>query len=523
MITPFFTITQTGEFIYIDVKISHIRFSAPNIEMTVNNELFIFSLPPYYLRLRLPYPCVDDERAHAEFDSKSECVKIKIPKEIKGQFFPDLDLTAKLLARANEPGQVQSQDVSASAKPMIEELDVRNEVSYDQDLEEGETFDWEVKQEVPRNPALSIGRNDDDDGQDESSLLLAPRELKYGFNNQYDGIIGVSVSNGNDINGLGDPEATPQTDRVIERLIKENIQFDPEIYAADYVSEKYPSEDDDKGFTELLAWKNPLVQKFLKWYKSQQQLSEAERAAVMPVEFTTKEQEQMMNLPRKTYLIDDEYKPTLLLTMICLLFAYEFDARETEGEHNIESAWTIGKIAPQFAFLDAKLVANDSQNKLRAAVITCIRRSLTFPYHRSFALSKKVWDDVYYILRGGKRLVLKALLDLKELFRFHDIYYVYDKIWMEDLCAYLVSDNVSEGAIRNLAHDLKKEVANVSELDITFEKSGASATGDGDDIMGDDATPLENEDEMVVLSLKDIQDMVESSYQSFSENNNNSS
>ena len=52
MITPFFTISQDDEFIYIDVKISHIRFSAPNIEMTVENELFVFSLPPYYLRLR---------------------------------------------------------------------------------------------------------------------------------------------------------------------------------------------------------------------------------------------------------------------------------------------------------------------------------------------------------------------------------------------------------------------------------------------------------------------------------------
>ena len=30
----------------------------------------------------------------------------------------------------------------------------------------------------------------------------------------------------------------------------------------------------------------------------------------------------MMNLPRKSYLIDDSYKPEILLTTICLLFAY---------------------------------------------------------------------------------------------------------------------------------------------------------------------------------------------------------
>ena len=316
-------------------------------------------------------------------------------------------------------------------------------------MAEGEQFNWEVKQDVPTNPDLTSTATDNSD------VNLKP--IKYGFNNQYDNIVGVSVANGNDINELADPENTPENARIIERLIKENIKFDPEMYAADYIMKVHPEQDDEnKNFKELIDWKNPLIQKFLKWYKADKQLPEAERTSIMPVEFSKEEQEKMMNLPRKSYLIDDSYKPEILFTTICLLFAYHFDLRENEGDHNIESAWTIGKIVPQFSFLDSKIVIENNYNVLRAAIITCIRRALTYPYHRNFDMITKVWDDVYYNLRGGKRLVLKALLDLKELFRFHDIYYVYDKIWLEDLCAYLISDNVSEATIRNLAHDIQK-------------------------------------------------------------------
>lgn len=507
MITPFFTITQDDEFIFIDVKISHIRFSAPNIEMTINNEVFVFSLPPYYLRLRLPYPCIEDDRSHAEYDSKSECVKIRIPKETKGQFFPDLDLTAKLLARTNDPklGDIGQQE--KPTKPLIEE--VGQPVSQaEKDLEEGEQFNWEVEQQVPTNPTLEkLGA----DGDDLTNVTIQP--IKYGFNNQYDQIVGVSMANGNDINELGNPESTPDTDRIIERLIKENIKFDPEIYAADYIMEKYPAMDDDKDFKRLIEWKNPIILKFLKWYKHQQSIPELDRTLIMPVEFTKEEQEKMIQLPRKSYLTEDSYKPEILVLLICLLFAYHFDLRENEGEHNIESAWTIGKIIPQFAFLDTRLVVDRSQNNLlRAAIITSIRRALSYPFHRSFKLIGKVWDDVYYNLRGGKRLVLKAILDLKELFRFHDIYYVYDKIWLEDLCSYLISDNIPEGTIRNLAHDLKKEVSSITKLDITFEKMNPDAMKDDDQEQGEDA-----KDEMIALNLEEIEIMAEDLYKQYQE------
>lgn len=475
MLTPSFKITQDDEFIFISVEVSHIRFSAKAIEMVANSDVFVFSLPPYYLRLRLPYNLVDDERSHASFDSQNGCVNIRIPKETFGQHFPDLDLTSKLLARKQE-------NQTEVKKPLIEELDISNQVSIDSPglQEEAETHDWEIKQEVPENQ------------------LFGPR---YGFNNAYDNIVGVSISNGNDINELGDPEAAAPNDRVLERLIKENIKFDPEYYAADYIMEKYPSPDDDKIFSGIMSWKCPSNTQFKSWYKNQQKLPESERDQYMPVEFTKEEQEKMLNLPRKSYLVDDSYKPQLYSLIVSLLFAFHYDLRENEGEHNIESAWTIGKLVPQFAFLDSQLHLSsaDSSSILNAALIAGIRRALAYPFHRNYKLSMKTWEDVYFTLRGGKRMVIKCLLETKELFRFHDVYYVYDKIWMEDLCVWLISDLVSESAIRVLAHDVKRGTESIEKSQITFEKVDDTQNGDA----------------MIVLDVAEVEEMAEDSYNAY--------
>lgn len=473
MLTPSFTVSQDDEFIFISVKVSHIRFSAKAIEMVANSDTFVFSLPPYYLRLRLPFHVVDDERSHAAFDSSSGCVNIKIPKEVHGQHFPDLDLTAKLLARKEESGP------SAASKPLIEELDVTNVVETGSNglQDEAEAHDWEIEQEVAENP------------------LTGPL---YGFNNAYEQVIGVSTSNGNDISELGNPETAAPNDRVLERLIKENIKFDPEYYAADYIMEKHPSPDDDKSFAGILAWKCPSTKQFVNWYRNQRSVAEAERDPFMPVEFAKDEQEKMLQLPRKSYLIDDLYKPQLYALLLLLLFAYHYDLRENEGEHNIESAWTVGKLVPQFAFLDSQLyITNESStNILRASIIAGFRRALSYPFHRSYTLAAKAWDDTYYTLRGGKRMVIKCLLDLKELFRFHDVYYVYDKIWLDDLSVWLISDLVTEFSIRQLAHDFKRENEKIDKSTITFEKVDDSQDGDA----------------MIALDISEVEEMADNSY-----------
>ncbi|WPK23293.1 hypothetical protein PUMCH_000528 [Australozyma saopauloensis] len=477
MITPLFTVTQDDEFLYVSVKVSHVRFSASAIEMVVDSELFIFSLNPYYLRLRFPYPLIDDERATATFNSKESCVDVKLPKENRGQEFPDLDLAAKLLARKEEPGP------QTASKPLIEELEISQNVedkfqNVTADLaQEGESHDWELPQAVAEEPQTTI---------------------RYGFNNTYNTIVGVSLSNGNDINELGNPEAALPNDRIVERLIKENIKFDPEFYAADYIMHKHPSEDDDKDFAAALVWKSPVTRQFMAWYKEQSQASAESKQQVVPLSFTEQEQQRMLQLPRKSYLIDESYKPQLFVLILSVLFAYNYDMRENQGEHNIESVWTVGKLIPQFAFLDSQLfVPGESHNSiLKSAVITGIRRALCYPLYRQYSIAIKAWNDVYYTLRSGKRVVMKCLLEARELFRYHDVYYVYDKIWLEDLCLWVLSDSVSEGSLRQVAHDLKKEIDALQKTEITFEKIDDTQSGDA----------------MMVLDIEEIEAFADQSY-----------
>lgn len=446
MITPFFTTEQDEEYVYVNIKVSHVRFNSKNMEMAVDDKTFVFSLSPYYLRIHFPHSCVDDERATASYDSQNESIRVKLPKETKGQDFPDLDLAAKLLTRSDDK----------TKKPLIEELDTG---VTEQGLQEAHN---EINWEIPQQPAEKIDA------------------VAYGFNNAYSETVGISLAKGNDINELGDPENTPETDRVLERLIKENIKFDMEYYAADYVMA------DEEEYRQILEWKSPTTRAFKKWYKEAGQPNQ-----VMPVEFTKDEQEKMQLLPKRSYLVDN--KPPIFAFLLSLLFAFHYDMRETEGEHNVESAWTVGKLVPQICYLDSRLAVDEGHNYVHTAIITGIRRALAYPLHRNWDMAMKAWDDVYYNLRGGKRLVLKSVLNVRELFRYHDVYYVYDHIWIQDLCAYVMGDGVTETDIRTVAHELRRECEKVTKETVTFEK-----------MVGDD---------IAATSVADIEEMVQHSEQ----------
>lgn len=449
MLTPRFQCRQDEEFVYIDIHVSHIRFDAPGVEIVVEGELLVFSLSPYYLRLRFPHQLVDDEeRSSAKYESKEECIHVKIPKLNKGQHFEDLDMSAKLMARSGEqamdsktlleeigfsPTEELMKEAGTVLKtpggPLIEEIGS----SLQETAQEAEAFNWEINQVVEEDTV----------------------KTKYGFDNQYDSIIGVSLSNGNDINELDDPEHTSANDRIKERLLKENFKFDPEYYAADYMTSKYSDEDDYSPVKDLLAWDNPI-------------LSEGE--------FTTDENDKMIDLPKKTYLITNP-KP-LYYTIMSLLFSYAYEMRQVEGDLTPESAWSIAKLTPQISSLDQQIILPDSStNVIKAVIITSIRRSLSYPLHRSYDLSLKAWDDAVKMLQSGKRAVIKALLAIREPFRFHDIYYVYNKVLLEDLVNWLIKDpKDNDFILRSLGSELRKQLQLLAKDEIKFEQ----LDGEGD-------------------------------------------
>jgi protein SHQ1 len=330
--------------------------------------------------------------------------------------------------------ELSKSEVTSASKPLIQVIDDSDakKTDLEETAIEGDTFNWEIKQ-----------------GNEEEPSLL---KVKYGFNNLYDSIIAVSISNGNDINELDDPEHTKPDDRIKERLLKENYKFDPEYYAADYMTSKYADEDDYSQVRDLLKWENPLI-------------------STNDISFTEEENNKMLDLPKKVYFVTNP-KP-LYYTILSLLFSICFEMRETEGELNTESAWSIGKLTPQLCCLDQKIMYDDVQSvsMIKAIIITSIRRALSYPLHRNFELSFKAWLDVAHILKRGKKLVLKMLLSLHESFRFHDVYYVYNKIVIDDLINWLITDSRdNDFVLKSLGEEVTKDLMALEKHEIVFEQ-----------------------------------------------------
>lgn len=471
MILPFFEVDQNDDSVIVEIKIPHIRFNKANVEIIIEDKTFIFALGAYYLRLELPFSCVDDEKAKAIYDSKKDKIHIEITKQNKGEFFPDLDIPAKLLARLDDKKNYQfiiekEKQEKIEFVNLIEDLDKVNVLSDDKPnvkhtLEDG--FQWTIS----KNPNI---KNFFEKKKNEQTIKIFD-VMKYGFNNLYDKIVGVSILNGNDINELIDPENMRSNERVSKRIIMENIKFDIEYYLADYAQEKYLNKSNGERLNNCISWKSTTSMKFKDWKKNQFEKPDDKEKDYISVEFSMEEKERMNQLPKKSYLVD-EVNIFLFMFLVSSLFAYHFDLRENEGEHNVESAWTVGKLIPQFSFLDSQMIVNpdDDTNFLRLTIITSIKRALSYPLHRNYSLITKVWEDVYYNIMGGKRFILKSLLDLKELFRYSDIYYVYDKIWLEDFCSWFISDQVTEKMMKNLSEDLFNEYTDIKKSEIIFEK-----------------------------------------------------
>ncbi|KAI1313066.1 Hsp90 cochaperone shq1 [Mortierella claussenii] len=183
-------------------------------------------------------------------------------------------------------------------------------------------------------------------------------------------------------------------------------------------------------------------------------ISAGDGVSVHAKPFTTKEQELMRDLPRREYIL--ESSKSTYLGLIDILFAYSYDLRVSEGDTTVETAWTLCKLSPSIAALD-------QFTTLHETLVACFRRSLAYPLIRNWNLSLKVLQDVYVIFKLGRRGILRALLQIKDVLDHDDVYYIYSKMFVEDYCVWIQS-GASEKVIRALAHELHH--AQVKKRDI---------------------------------------------------------
>ncbi|RUS24233.1 SHQ1 protein-domain-containing protein [Jimgerdemannia flammicorona] len=450
MITPAFTVEQDENSIIITINAPHIR--AQDVEIFVEGNEFKFYLQPYFLRLNLPGNIIEDDRASASYDVASGKVTARLPKETPGEHFPDLDLLTKLLARKGETLVGESKmEASKARKPLIEVIGGESiemeSGETEMDVEEGIEFDWEIPQELPRQDIIT--------------------NTYYGFNSQYNGFFTHVQETMNEVNDVEDPERSTPESRRRNRIEKEDRKFDDEYYLGDFIND----EEIQSALKYKTVWWRDLrrIQKLTKEKEEDQSLNATKAPFIQEVTtpadhdvmaidmnklriadeneslipFTERDQELMRGLPNKEYLIQNE--KSIYLGLVDILFAYSYNHRITEGDNTVESAWTIGKLSPTISCLE-------QFTTLKETITACYRRALAFPLYRHYALCDKVLQDVYVLLRLGKRAALKALLETRDLLDHHDVYYVYSKVWLEDYCVWI--QGASDKVVRTLAHEL---------------------------------------------------------------------
>ncbi|KAF8911140.1 SHQ1 protein-domain-containing protein [Gymnopilus junonius] len=406
MITPRFSCSQTENAIIVSIHCPSIR--AADVEINVDDTLVTIYVNPYFLRLNFSKTLVEDENSSANYDPSSGTLTITLTKENKGETFDDLDLLAKLLAPrkpVQEPPliEVLSSDI-LSADDLVERTQALS--LEHQELMQAAKNDWQLPQEVP-SPL--------------HPLNISP-QVRYGFLDLHSGYLKHATNTENEVNELGDDaEVCSKAERRSRRIKHEDGKFDEEHYMADFI--------DDEYIQELMAWKHPHV------------------TDSNPVQYTEKENMTMLGLPRKQYLATDGQTHDLYLALITLLFSYIYDSRTTQCDPTPESAWTICNLTPAFTSLDPPHSDHYtggphvfSATELGEALLPSYRRSLTFPLYRSFALTESCWRDVASLIKKGKRMVTRCLLEMKDILDHHDVYYVYSKIWLDDLCVWVQAD-----------------------------------------------------------------------------------
>ncbi|KAG6886002.1 hypothetical protein C0993_006118 [Termitomyces sp. T159_Od127] len=481
MITPRFSCSQTEQSLIVSIYCPSVR--AADVEIHVDGTLVSVHINPYFLRLNFTHPVLEDDASSAQYDPGSGYLTVTLTKEVPGQTFDDLDLLAKLLApRPTAPHPIIEviSETSNTTDSHSEENDLVSKtaaLSLEREREEilkAAENDWQLPQKVVQEPQLS------------TSI-----QKYYGFLDMHSGYFRHVTHTENEVNELGDAAETCSiAARRHTRLRHEDDKFDEEYYMADYA--------DDANIRELLLWKHPHID-----HSQDFKYTDEENAVMLRL---PRRECQKSDLQRKLTL--DHILPDLsttaqthglYLTLLTILFSYAYESRTNQRDPTSESAWTLSTLVPAFSALDPPDSAPASlaepfiftTDELSHTMATSYRRSLAFPLYRSFLLAEACRMDVAGFLNGGKRTVVRCLMEMKAILDHHEVYYVYSKIWLDDFCVWTQA-YASETALITLAKQIAE--LNISKSLIGWRLQALEAATQGVDERESDSDDEESED-----------------------------
>ncbi|KAJ7998581.1 hypothetical protein DPEC_G00206390 [Dallia pectoralis] len=419
MITPAFELSQDPDFLIITIRVPYTRTS--EFDLYIDGDDFKFYAKPYFLRLTIPGKIVEDGREKASFDIDKGLFTLHVPKETSGQHFEGLQMLTSLLAPKG----------SRSAKPLVEDMEACGG-TVEGEEEEDEDFDWQVEQEV----------------YTETSEEQLKELQKYGFGNQRSGVFTRLQDELSDVIDVQNPDRTTVSERRQERLAAESTIFCHDHYLADLF--------EDQEIQGLL--------KFCPWWcdLSLDSLQQGQEA----LSFTDDEKQQLRKFTNRSYFLDKRERFQVWLGLVDIILAYCHAVRTTEGEHNVESPWTIRKLSGTLCWLE-------TYSSLQEVLVTFGRRLLCFPLYRHFDLVSAAVQDAAQIFQLGKAAVLKCLLDTHKVFRENEPAYILNDLYVTDYCVWI--QRVKSKKVTAMSDALRSITLRKSDLELDLEALEAAA------------------------------------------------
>eukprot|EP01124_Arcella_intermedia_P009473 TRINITY_DN1617_c0_g1_i2.p1 TRINITY_DN1617_c0_g1~~TRINITY_DN1617_c0_g1_i2.p1 ORF type:complete len:597 (-),score=165.26 TRINITY_DN1617_c0_g1_i2:4-1794(-) len=534
MIAPRFWLDQDDQFVYLHLKVKYIKASTADWYILENE--FKFHCKPYFLKLVLPFPCVEDGRESARYDMEKGQMDISLPKAQVGQFYPNLDMLTTL-REARQTGPA----IEVLNKMKVDEQEMDKRLNEMLEHPEGEE-DWTLPQMVVEEK--------EEDGLE---------KVFYGFNNQVTSFFEKSDTDFSEIIDNPQPDSIKKVEIKKLRTQQEDEVFNMEHYIVDYLEDdeiqdildtetkwerflqlRLQQKQDitltvtdsgnsqsnnveivqisssvlnEEGITkqdvlntekkENTIGPAPLPQPLLmeppsnkrnliqvisetRFDTSKEEMDEDDpwnteeapppslpnnttpvdpkpqiqienNVIILPpdqnrlflerktekdfktqnqrqviseklIQFTEHENEMLMRLPNKEYLIENPR--ATMMSLLDIIYSITYDYLVMGEEDNPESAANIAKISPTLSWFD-------TFNNPKETLTACFRRSLCFPLYRHWKLCKKAFSVTKVIFRLGKRALIKSLLHLRHLFQFSETHHILNRLYIDDYCIWI--------------------------------------------------------------------------------------
>ncbi len=456
-ITPRYSLTQTPTHLHIEVSIPHVRVSTSTIDLRVvdGTQVNLYAPPTYLLNLTLPDRVIDEDAVEDSLSrsaigfspiqeegtqsnevsrlltkedlprlqynpEKNHGTLVVILRKYEEGIWQDLDL----LGRLQQPTQ-QMQAKRAAKKSLVQEISENGEESKSNELNQA------AHQEVMEE------------------CLSLQNTISYGLFKKYSNVFRDYARAGlademlecpNPDEAIGNGEESIELEEQFRRDLRiqtENEKFD----ASRYLNDLDIANEGDMIFDSAIMMKPHWME-----------ISESELSGNSF--FTSDESHLLAELPRQTNIptnLSAEQKKSALLCLLDILFAYAYDHRTTDGDPTVESSWTVMILSPTLSWLECY---NPPYDTIADVICWCIRRSLIYPYLRSYELAKRIAEDVCEIMKRGRRTVIRSLLQLHKIMEQSESHYLFNKLHIDPLIGWI--QQIEEEEMNQIVHALER-------------------------------------------------------------------